>query len=74
MQQFILQHPEKITFDPTNKKHRSQFAMFLRSGKWESTVRGCPFKLEWPFLTIPDMCKNKLVQFYTSQDPELQTA
>jgi hypothetical protein len=48
----------KREFDPANKKDRMEYAYFLQYGKWESAV--CPFILDWPYLTIPDMIKDKL--------------
>ena len=35
---------------------------FLAHKKWGP--EGCPFYLEWPYLTIPDMLKDKLTKFY----------
>ena len=35
---------------------------FFRYKKWGDS--GCPFYLEWPYLTIPDMLKSKLTKYY----------
>jgi hypothetical protein len=35
---------------------------FLIKNQWGTT--GCPFYLEWPYLTIPDMLKDKITKYY----------
>ncbi len=52
----------KRQFDPLNKRDKAEFTFFLRNDRWQSTV--CPFILEWPYLTIPDMIKDKLTRFW----------
>lgn len=49
---------KKRLFDPSNKEDRREFALFLETKRWDSIV--CPFELEWPYLTVPDMIKDKL--------------
>lgn len=49
----------KILFEVENKKHISMYKNFLNNGSWGSN--GCPFALEFPYLTIPDMIKDKLI-------------
>jgi hypothetical protein len=46
-------------FNPNSKKDLKDFAFFIRNRKWESY---CPFFLEWPYLTIPDMAKDKITR------------
>ena len=46
-------------FDPNNKEDVKEFKKFLETASWEN---GCPFNLEYPFLNIPDMIKDKLVR------------
>ena len=46
-------------FDPNEKNDLKEYAQFLKNGKW---VSGCPFYLEWPYLTVPDMIKDKIVR------------
>jgi hypothetical protein len=43
----------KRYFNPSSKKD------FLQQGTWG--YDGCPFTLEYPYLTIPDMIKDKLI-------------
>ena len=49
----------KILFEVDNKKHVAMYKNFLATGAWGS--EGCPFALEFPYLTIPDMIKDKLI-------------
>lgn len=49
---------QKRRFNPTVKKDREEYKYFLENRSWKSTV--CPFFLEWPYLTIPDMINDKL--------------
>ena len=57
---------QKHDFDPANKKDRAEYAHFLKNGKWKSDV--CPFILDWPYLTIPDMIKDKLAHYVLNVD------
>lgn len=50
---------QKIFFDPKNKKHIKMYKDFLASNQWGK--EGCPFILEFPYLTIPDMIKDKMI-------------
>lgn len=52
----------KVKFDENNKKHVEAYVNFLRTSSWGKT--GCPFSLDFPYLTIPDMIKDKLVRKY----------
>lgn len=49
----------KILFDPNSKKHITVYKNFLRCHSWG--INGCPFVLEFPYLTIPDMIKDKMI-------------
>ena len=49
----------KHLFSVNSKKDVDMYANFLRTGAWGR--EGCPFILEYPYLTIPDMIKDKLV-------------
>jgi hypothetical protein len=50
----------KYLFDPKNKYHISLFRSFLDESRWGDP---CPFLLEEPYLTIPDMMKDKYIKF-----------
>ena len=45
-------------FDPKSNEDLIEFKYFLANKKWKNL---CPFFLEWPYLTIPDMLKDKMV-------------
>lgn len=51
-------------FNPNKKEHLEMFRTFMKENSWGSTnaMGTCPFLLEWPYLTIPDMIKDKIVR------------
>lgn len=49
----------KILFDVSDTKHVARYKKFLATGAWGG--EGCPFVLEFPHLSIPDMIKDKLI-------------
>ena len=49
----------KIPFDEMNLSHIDIYKKFISSRRWGD--EGCPFMLEFPYLTIPDMIKDKLM-------------
>ena len=49
----------KRNFDVNNKKDVALYRTFIIEGRWG--VEGCPFALEYPYLTVPDMIKDKMV-------------
>lgn len=49
----------KRLFDVNSKKDINLYTNFLRHGAWGT--QACPFVLEFPYLTIPDMIKDKLI-------------
>ena len=57
LQQEFLSRKE--CFDPKNKKHLEAYKHFLKQNKWS---KGCPFFLEWPYNSIPDMVKDKIIR------------
>lgn len=53
----------RIIFDPVNKKHIAMYREFLVNNcKW--STNGCPYELEWPYLTVPDMIRDKIIRKY----------
>jgi len=52
----------KRKFDVNNKKDVALYKAFIIDGRWGET--GCPFTLEFPYLTVPDMIKDKLIHKY----------
>jgi hypothetical protein len=49
----------KTHFDCDNEEHLDNFKEFLLSGRWGEG--GCKYVLEYPYLSVPDMIKDKLV-------------
>lgn len=49
----------KRYFSVASKKDIEMYRNFLERGTWGHD--GCPFALEYPYLTIPDMIKDKLI-------------
>ncbi len=52
---------QRIRFSPSEKEHIEHYRNFLVNRKWSG---GCPFELEWPYLSIPDMIKDKIINHY----------
>lgn len=50
----------KRQFDATNKKDLQVYKHFLDTRSWGSN--GCPFELEWPWLSIPNMINHKIAK------------
>jgi hypothetical protein len=53
---------QRVRFSPDDKKHVEQYRNFLVNRKWDTL--GCPYELEWPYLGIPDMIKDKIINHY----------
>lgn len=49
----------KRVFNPTNESDKILYRDYLRNKGWG--VDGCPFILEFPHLTIPNMISDKLI-------------
>ena len=54
----------KRHFDPSSKKDLKDYYYFLKNQRWEVN---CPFVLEWPYLTITDMIRTKIIDFYIEE-------
>jgi len=50
----------KRLFNVNDQKDIDIYAKYLRTSSWGHT-KACPFILEFPYLTIPDMIKDKLI-------------
>ena len=53
---------QRVRFSPEDKKHIDQYRKFVVKRKWENPGR--PYELEWPYLSIPDMIKDKIINHY----------
>ena len=52
--------PAKRVFDPKNPEDLKVYKHFLKNSNWGKN--GCPFELEWPWLSIPYMISHKITQ------------
>lgn len=56
----VLSHVfQRRKFDPTNEKDLNEFRFFLKHNKWSNA---CPFYVEYPWLDVVSMCKDKLAK------------
>ena len=53
---------QRVRFNPEDTTHVAQYRNFLVNRKWDTL--GCPYELEWPYLSIPDMIKDKIINHY----------
>ena len=58
-----IKSSKKRKFDINSKKDVEIYRHFLVNTDWKITG-SCPFQLEFPYLTIPDMIKDKLIKKY----------
>lgn len=49
----------RTSFNPKNKDHLKQYKHFVQNDSWKEV---CPFWLEWPYLSVPDMIKDKIIK------------
>jgi hypothetical protein len=52
----------KRSFNINNKNDIECYRKFVRENRWGPN--GCPFILEYPHVSIPDMIKEKLIRKY----------
>jgi len=57
--QLNARFPKRV-FDVNNKEDLLAYKSFLDNHSWGSN--GCPFELEWPWLSIPDMISHKIAR------------
>lgn len=50
----------KRVFDASNKEDLKAYKHFLETRNWGTN--GCPFELEWPHLSVPDMIAKKVAE------------
>lgn len=51
---------QKRYFDAKNKKDIQSAKLFFTNHSWGHET-GCPFILEYPYMSVPDMIKDKLI-------------
>jgi hypothetical protein len=61
--EFKLSHKiwHKRFFEPSKKEDILEYKYFLEQGRWKTN---CPFILEWPYLTVTDMIRSHLIEYY----------
>jgi hypothetical protein len=62
----MLQNKLLVNFDANNIEHRKYFKTFFTKNKWDQ--KSPRFILEQPFLDVPTMIQNKLMQYYLKHD------
>ena len=50
-------------FDPAAPEDLAEYRHFIEHDQWRD---GCPFYLEWPFLTVPSMIEHRIVSYHIS--------
>lgn len=55
-----LKSSKKRKFDINSKTDIEIYKHFLTNNDWK-VVGSCPFALEYPYLSVPDMIKDKLI-------------
>jgi hypothetical protein len=58
-----IQLPKRRLFDINSIKDIEVYRSFLETSSWKMTG-SCPFKLEYPYISVPDMIKDKLIRKY----------
>lgn len=61
---FLKSRPE-VQFNASNTEHRFAFTNFLRNKKWGDSPR---FYLEEGYSCVPEMIKDKLLQYYINKE------
>jgi len=52
---------QRHRFDASSKSDMKLVKHYFHTNSWGNF--GCPFHLEWPFLTVPDMLKAKITEY-----------
>lgn len=56
----ILNHKQKVTFDPSEPEHRTRAINMIQTNSWGAG--GCPFKITAPYTNIVDEIKDKIIK------------
>lgn len=60
----MMEINKRNIFDPSFEDDIKVVKHFLKTGSWGNA--GCPFFLEWPYLDIPSMLKDKITRYTLS--------
>ena len=61
----LRQRFPKRVFNVADKKDLTIYKHYIKERNWGTT--GCPFELEWPWLSIPDMIAHKISESVVSK-------
>jgi hypothetical protein len=53
----LVPNPKRY-FDPVNEEDLREFMFYINNGTWRDC---CPFMIEWPRVSIPDMIKDRIL-------------
>lgn len=62
----MIEYNAPVQFDPKKSEHRESFNNFLKNNSWKDTK--LRFILEHPYVDIPSMIHNKLINYYLSRE------
>jgi hypothetical protein len=57
--------PKRI-FNPKNREDLLEYKYFVTKGTWKNKV--CPFKLEWPYISVPHMLHELVAKHYVTKE------
>jgi hypothetical protein len=57
---------EKRYFDPRNRADLLEYKYFVTKGRWKNST--CPFRLQWPYLSIPNMLHEMVAKHYVTKE------
>ena len=55
----------KRYFDPRKLEDLLEYKHFITKGNWKHGT--CPFRLQWPYLTIPNMLHEVVARHYVTK-------
>lgn len=58
----LLNRFHKRVFDVNSQVDLEEYRYFLEQGRWKNSV--CPFEVEWPHISIPNMINEKITKHY----------
>lgn len=62
----VLNRFYKRLFDVRSRVDLEEYRYFLEQGKWKNGV--CPFEVEWPYISIPNMINEKITRHYLTSE------
>ena len=61
----LRQRFPKRVFNVSDKTDLTMYKQFIDSGSWGEN--GCPFEVEWPHTSVPDMISKKISYHYVAE-------